>query len=258
MPKQCAGLTDTGMVRDHNEDSFLVSQTESFVVVADRMGGHQSGEVASRMAINEIESFYEETLKQESPIDLPLWPAGRRKPKSREERRLIASMVRANSVIHRAAGENPKYNGMGTTCVGAFFVEEGVMIAHVGDSRCYRLRGDELRQMTEDHSLANEYIRSKILRPEDLPSFPYKNVITRAIGLQDTVEVETNFYEHADGDIYLLCSDGLSDPVKEPQMREILMKYSNDLPRACRELIIAANTNGGPDNVTAVLAKTIY
>ena len=151
MRLQCAGLTDTGMVRDHNEDSFLVSQTESFVVVADGMGGHQSGEVASRMAINEIESFYEETLKQESPIDLPLWPAGRRKPKSREERRLIASMVRANSVIHRAAGENPKYNGMGTTCVGAFFVEEGVMIAHVGDSRCYRLRGDELRQMTEDH-----------------------------------------------------------------------------------------------------------
>ena len=174
MRLQCAGLTDTGMVRDHNEDSFLVSQTESFVVVADGMGGHQSGEVASRMAINEIESFYEETLKQESPIDLPLWPAGRRKPKSREERRLIASMVRANSVIHRAAGENPKYNGMGTTCVGAFFVEEGVMIAHVGDSRCYRLRGDELRQMTEDHSLANEYIRSKIFAPKICRVSPIK------------------------------------------------------------------------------------
>ncbi|MCL2326779.1 MAG: hypothetical protein FWC40_09850, partial [Proteobacteria bacterium] len=93
---------------------------------------------------------------------------------------------------------------------------------------------------------------------EDLPSFPYKNVITRAIGLSDTVDVETNFFEHQDGDIYLLCSDGLSDPVKAPQMAEILAKYQDDLPAACRELIIAANTNGGPDNVTVLLAKTIY
>lgn len=258
MRLQCAGLTDTGMVRDHNEDSFLVSQTESFVVVADGMGGHQSGEVASRMAINEIDAYYNETIHQDSPIELPLWPVGRRKPKSREERRLIAALTRANSVINKAAGEEAKYQGMGTTCVGAYFVEEGVFIAHIGDSRCYRLRNGELKQMTEDHSLANEYIRSKILRPEDLPSFPYKNVITRAVGLQETVEVETHFYEHQDGDIYLLCSDGLSDPVKEDQISEILTKYHDDLPAACRELIIAANTNGGPDNITALLAKTIY
>ena len=133
-----------------------------------------------------------------------------------------------------------------------------MIIAHVGDSRCYRLRKGELKQMTEDHSLANEYIRSKILKPEDLASFPYKNVITRAVGLSESVEVETNFFEHEDGDIYLLCSDGLSDPVSEAQMAEILGKYADDLPRACRELIIAANTNGGPDNVTALLAKTVY
>ena len=241
MRLKCAGLTDTGMVREHNEDSFLVSQTESFVVVADGMGGHQSGEVASSMA-----------------IELPFWPSGKPKPSSREERRVIAALVKANSVINKAAGENPKYNGMGTTCVSAYFVEEGVIIAHVGDSRCYRLRKGVLEQMTEDHSLANEYIRQGILKPEDLRSFPYKNVITRAIGLADTVEVETNFYKHEDGDIYLLCSDGLSDPVKEPQLVEILTKYSNDLPKACRELIIAANQNGGPDNVTALLAKTVY
>ena len=171
---------------------------------------------------------------------------------------MIAAITRANSEINKASLENPKYSGMGTTCVGAYFVEEGVIIAHVGDSRCYRLRDGELRQMTEDHSLANEYIRSKILKPEELASFPYKNVITRAVGLSDCVEVETNFFEHEDGDIYLLCSDGLSDPVHEDQMREILMKYADDLPRACRELIIAANTNGGPDNVTALLAKTVY
>ena len=258
MRLKCAGLTDTGMVREHNEDSFLVSQTESFVVVADGMGGHQSGEVASSMAIKEIMEYYDATLHQETPIELPFWPSGKPKPSSREERRVIAALVKANSVINKAAGENPKYNGMGTTCVSAYFVEEGVIIAHVGDSRCYRLRKGVLEQMTEDHSLANEYIRQGILKPEDLRSFPYKNVITRAIGLADTVEVETNFYKHEDGDIYLLCSDGLSDPVKEPQLVEILTKYSNDLPKACRELIIAANQNGGPDNVTALLAKTVY
>ena len=137
-------------------------------------------------------------------------------------------------------------------------MKEGVFIAHVGDSRCYRFRKGELKQMTEDHSLANEYIRSNILTPEDLSSFPYKNVITRAVGLQPTVEVETHFYEHEDGDIYILCSDGLSDPVKEPQMREIVEKYQDDLKEACKQLIIAANTNGGPDNVTALLAKVVY
>ena len=258
MRLKCAGLTDSGMVRDHNEDSFLVSQTESFVVVADGMGGHQSGEVASGMAIKEIKEYYEKTKDQTTPIEIPLWPVGRRKPQSREERRFISAIINANSVIHKASVENTKYNGMGTTCVGAYFVEEGVIVAHVGDSRCYRFRKGVLEQITEDHSLANEYIRSNILKPEDLPRFPYKNVITRAVGLAETVEVETNFYKHEDGDIYLLCSDGLSDPVKPPEMTEILTKYGDDLARACRELIIAANTNGGPDNVTALLAKTIY
>lgn len=258
MRLKCAGLTDTGMCREHNEDSFLVSQTESFVVVADGMGGHQSGEVASSMAIEEISRYYENTRSQKEPIDLPSWPVGKRKPKSREERRLIAALTRANSVIHKASNEKAQYNGMGTTCVGAFFVQEGVFVAHVGDSRCYRLRDGKLEQITVDHSLANEYIRSNILKPEDLATFPYKNVITRAVGLAESVEVETNFYPHQDGDIYLLCSDGLSDPVKEPQICELLMKYSDDLARACRELVIAANQNGGPDNVTVLLAKTVY
>ncbi|MCL2326623.1 MAG: protein phosphatase 2C domain-containing protein, partial [Proteobacteria bacterium] len=176
------------MVRDHNEDNFLVSPTESFVVVADGMGGHRSGEVASRMAIDSISEYYDKTKKQEEPIELEPWPYGRKKPRSREERRLIASMIDANTLIHKAATENKEYDGMGTTCVGAYFVEEGIIIAHIGDSRCYRFRKGEITQMTEDHSLANEYIRSKILRPEDLPSFPYKNVITRAIGLSDTVD----------------------------------------------------------------------
>ncbi len=258
MRLKCAGLTDTGMVRDHNEDNFLISPKESFVVVADGMGGHQSGEVASGMAVETILKYYEDTEGQTTPIELEPWPYGKAKPKSREERRLIAAITKANAAIHKVSCEDEKCKGMGTTCVGIYVVKEGVIIAHVGDSRCYRFRAGTFKQMTEDHSLANEYIRSNILRPEDLPSFPYKNVITRAVGLAENVEVETNFFEHQDGDIYLLCSDGLSDPVKETEMCEILSRNQDDLATACRELIIAANTNGGPDNVTALLAKVVY
>ena len=258
MRLKCAGLTDTGMVRDHNEDNFYISSSESFVVVADGMGGHLSGEVASGMAVETISEYYRETENQTDPIELEFWPYGKKKPKSREERRLIAAITKANANIHKASTEVAEYKGMGTTTVGVYVVKEGVFIAHVGDSRCYRFRKGEIKQMTEDHSLANEYIRSNILKPEDLPSFPYKNVITRAVGLAPTVEVETHFYEHEDGDIYILCSDGLSDPVKEPQMRDILDKYQDDRKEACRQLIIAANTNRGPDNVTALLAKVVY
>ncbi|MFA5625493.1 MAG: Stp1/IreP family PP2C-type Ser/Thr phosphatase [Bradymonadales bacterium] len=254
----CAGITDTGMVRDHNEDSFHISPVEAFCLVADGMGGHQSGEVASRMAINEISAFYEKTKGQEEPIDLTPWPYKRKKPASREERRLIASMVLANTVINKEASTVERYSGMGTTVVGAYFVEEGVFIGHVGDSRAYRFRDGKLEQISEDHSLANEYIRMGILRPQDLASFPYKNVITKAIGLAETVEVETKFFDHKDGDIYLLCSDGLSDPVKLPQIEQILQDHGNDLADACRQLVIAANVNGGPDNVTVLLAKTEY
>jgi len=258
MRLKCAGLTDTGMCRDHNEDNFLISPKESFVVVADGMGGHLSGEVASGMAVETILNFYEETENQTTPIELDPWPYGKKKPRSREERRLIAAITKANAAIHKASIEKAENKGMGTTCVGVYVVKEGVFIAHVGDSRCYRFRKGELKQMTVDHSLANEYIRSNILKPEDLPSFPYKNVITRAVGLAESVEVETHFYEHEDGDIYLLCSDGLCDPVKDPQMRDILERHQDDLKVCCRELIIAANTNGGPDNVTALLAKVVY
>lgn len=255
----CAGLSDTGMVRDHNEDNFHLSSTEAFIVVADGMGGHLSGEVASKMAIDEIVDYYAKTIDETAPIELPPnWPHRKRKPDSREERRLISGISNANSVVFKAAQEKDEYHGMGTTMVGAYFIEEGVFIGHVGDSRAYRFRDGKIAQISEDHSLANEYIRMGILKPSDLASFPYKNVITRAVGLQDTVEVETRFYEHKDGDIYLLCSDGLSDPVKVEQMESILSANKDDLAKACRELIIAANTNGGPDNVTVLLAKTVY
>ncbi len=257
MRLKCAGLTDVGMVRDHNEDTFYLSTEEALCVVADGMGGHQSGEVASRMAIEEIVNYYRESANTTEPIDFASWPFRRKKPESREERRLIASMTLANQSIFAAASSNESYRGMGTTLVCAFFVEEGVFVAHVGDSRAYLLRDGKLSQISEDHSLANEYIRMGILRVEDVENFPYKNVITRAVGLADTVEVETQFHVHKDGDVYLLCSDGLSDPCKNAEIEQILNKCGDDLEAACQELVRTANRNGGPDNVTVVLAKTL-
>ena len=257
MRLKCAGLTDVGMARDHNEDDFYLCPDEALCVVADGMGGHQSGEVASRMAIEEITKYYKETADPETPIELPYWPFRRKKPESREERRLIAAMTKANSAIHTAAGTSEQYRGMGTTIVGAFFFDTGLYIGHVGDSRAYRFRDGVLSQISEDHSLANEYIRMGILRAEDVENFPYKNVITRAVGLAETVEVETHLHELKDGDLYILCSDGLSDPIRDSEMQKILCEYHEDLEACCRELVTTANRNGGPDNVTVVLAKAV-
>lgn len=253
----CAGLTDVGMARDHNEDNFYLAPDEALCIVADGMGGHKSGEVASRMAIEQIVEYYRRTAESDEPIDIGHWPFRRKKPESREERRLIASMSQANGEIFKVATDNEDYRGMGTTLVSCFFVEEGVYVAHIGDSRCYRLRDGKLTQITEDHSLANEYIRMGILRPQDVENFPYKNVITRAVGLAETVEVETHFHEHRDGDIFVLCSDGLSDAVSDEDIARIIMAAEGDLEAACRELVTTANRNGGPDNCTVVLAQTL-
>lgn len=253
----CAGLTDVGMAREHNEDNFYLSQDEALCIVADGMGGHRSGEVASQMAVSEIVAYYKETSGDEEIEDFPFWPFRRKKPEHREEKRLIQAVIKANFTIHESAQENEDCRGMGTTIVGVYFLEEGLYVAHVGDSRAYRLRDGVLEQLTEDHSLANEYVRMGILKKSDIPSFPYKNVITRAIGLAETVEVETNFYEHQPGDIYVLCSDGLSDPLPDEEIKRILIESDGDLEVACRTLITEANRNGGPDNITAVLAQTL-
>jgi serine/threonine protein phosphatase PrpC len=254
----CAGLTDVGMAREHNEDSFYLSQDEALCIVADGMGGHRSGEVASRMAVEQIVAFYQETQGgKDLDEDFSIWPFRRKRPEHREEKRLLASVTRANRVINTEAKNNEDYRGMGTTIVGMYFLEEGLYTAHVGDSRAYRLRDGALEQLTEDHSLANEYVRMGILKKSDIGHFPYKNVITRAVGLAETVEVETRFYQHQPNDIYILCSDGLSDPLRDEDIARIITAANGDLEAACRELITEANRNGGPDNITAVLAQTL-
>jgi len=254
-------LTDPGLLRESNEDNFFISDTEALCLVADGMGGHRSGEVASGLAVRTVSDYYAESLlteEDEAAIRSRLlgWPFKRRKPEHSEERRLVQSVLLANKNIFEHSVENDECRGMGTTVVGAFFLESGAYLVHVGDSRCYRYRDGALTQLTLDHSLANEYIQMGILRPEEIEHFPYRNVITRACGLNDTVEPEIHFETLADGDIYLFCSDGLTDPVTDAELEALLAERNGDLDDCCRALVDAANAGGGPDNITVVLAQT--
>ena len=244
----CAGMTDVGRVREHNEDDFYLSEgEEALCIVADGMGGHRSGEVASALAIKAMVEYYRETLIDHGLDEPP--PEG-----SPEQRRLMQAVKTANLAVFSAASSNESYRNMGTTIVSGFFTERGVYLAHIGDSRCYRLRQGVFEQRTEDHSLANEYVRMGILSAEDVEYFPYKNVITRACGLTDEVDVDIHYEDLSSGDVYLFCSDGLSDMVSDDEINRI-MGGSEDLDAMCRELVERANVNGGADNITVVLAR---
>ena len=243
----CAGMTDVGRVRGHNEDDFYLSEgSEALCIVADGMGGHRSGEVASALAIKAMVEYYRETMVEE---DFDAADAV-----TPEQHRLAQAILTANRAVFSAAKVNERYQNMGTTIVSGFFTEEGVYLAHIGDSRCYRLRQGELERRTEDHSLANEYVRMGILTTEDIEFFPYKNVITRACGLSPDVEVELHYEPLKEGDIYLFCSDGLTDMVNDKKLFEI-MTDSPDLQAMCHALIEEANQSGGADNITIVLAQ---
>ena len=254
----CAGITDVGIARDHNEDAFYLSPQEALCIVADGMGGHRSGEIASNMAIERIKEYYLNTVIDETEIESfkAFRLFRRKKPENIEERRLIQGVLYANKSIFQASADNEDYRGMGTTIVAAYFLEDGAFIAHVGDSRCYRLRKGELVLLTEDHSLANEYIKMGIIDKDDLDSFPYKNVITRALGLSESVEVESHYHTLRDDDIYLFCSDGLTDCVSDKMIAEILVS-APDLATAAGDLVDEANDNGGTDNITVLLTKTV-
>ena len=230
----CAGLTDVGSAREHNEDDFYLSrEDEALCVVADGMGGHRSGEIASAMAIRAIVEYYRGSMG-DSDGEQVVEDNGTKRPI--DEFRLIRAIQEANKAVFQAASDSEMYRGMGTTIVSGFFTENGVYLAHIGDSRAYRYRDGELEQRTEDHSLANEYVRMGILQAEDVEHFPYKNVITRACGLTDDVEVDVSFGEVQAGDLYILCSDGLTDMVPDRQLVEIL-KTTEDLDELCKELV---------------------
>lgn len=247
---EVAGETNVGKKRQHNEDNFSIVEEAGLYIVADGMGGHASGEVASKMAVDSIREFFEATAKDPDRT----WPYKMDKSRGYEENRLITAIKLANLRIFEGAQKDAKQKGMGTTLVTVFAVQEGVYIAHVGDSRVYRIREGRIEQMTEDHSLLNDYIKMKRLTPEEIAAFPHKNVIVRALGMKDVVKVDTRFEQPRDGDTYVLCSDGLSGPVTDEDILAITLA-APDLKTAATQLIDKANANGGPDNVTVVLTR---
>lgn len=246
-----AGLTDVGLQRDHNEDSFAILQDHELYIVADGMGGHRAGDVASKLATEAVVDFFRATAAEDFT-----WPFHFDSRMSEEENRLLTGIKIANRQIVERASRQRECHGMGTTVVGALFSgKKGKMyIGHVGDSRAYRVRGGEIRQMTRDHSLVNDYLLAMPELTEEQKSELPKNVITRALGMQEHVNVDLQGDDALVGDCYLLCSDGLSGMIEDPEILEIVAG-AKSIEEACRKLIAVANEHGGEDNITAVIVK---
>jgi len=251
MKLQYAGATHVGMKRDHNEDNLMLMPEQNLFVVADGMGGHSSGEVASKIAVDTLRTFFEDTSKDDDVT----WPFKLDKAVSYDENRLVAGVKLANRNIYEAAQADQRYKGMGTTIVGMVWIDEKAIIGHAGDSRCYRIRNGTITQVTEDHSLLNDYRKIQALTPEEEAAFQYKNIIVRALGMKEAVNVDVNHQQPEPGDVLLLCSDGLSGEVTDPQILAIVEKHKDNLEGGVQELIKQACENGGKDNVTVILVK---
>jgi PPM family protein phosphatase len=237
-------LTDPGLVRDNNEDSVALDPDHQVAVLADGMGGYNAGEVASAMATTFVKT------------ELGRWIAeGGSEASAREVRRAMEICIdNANRSIFNAANSNPLYAGMGTTLVMGVFQGTRTLIGHVGDSRCYRLRQGSLVQLTRDHSLLQEQIDAGLISPEQAQYATHKNLVTRALGVEDTVLLEVSEYRAEEGDIYLLCSDGLTDMMTDERIAAILVT-AGTLEEKSRALVDAANDSGGRDNISVILAQ---
>jgi serine/threonine protein phosphatase PrpC len=236
--------TDPGLARENNEDSVTVDDPTRLGILADGMGGYNAGEVASGMATTFIKSELGRWLAQ----------AGRH-ANAREVRRAMEICVdNANRSIFNAANSNPQYSGMGTTLVVGVFQDGRLMLGHIGDSRCYRLRNNHLEQITKDHSLLQEQMDAGLITPEQAATSTNKNLVTRALGVEDAVLLEVNEHKVDPGDLFLMCSDGLSDMLDDDAIAQVLMG-DGSLEQKTVQLIDAANANGGRDNISVLLAQ---
>jgi len=244
--------TDPGLARENNEDSVTFDEPTRLAVLADGMGGYNAGEVASGMATTVIVTEMRQILTNAKPYEVD--------QKNNEE--IAARMVReqvlkANTSIYQAAQSQPQYAGMGTTLVVGLYYDNRMLVAHLGDSRMYMLREGKFKQVTRDHSLLQEQIDSGIITPEQAKKAAHKNLVTKALGIDPTVEPEIHEYPTKTGDIYLLCSDGLCDMVDDEDIGMTLQTLGGNLKLAAQQLVQMANDNGGRDNVSVILVRVL-
>jgi serine/threonine protein phosphatase PrpC len=243
-------LTDVGQRRDHNEDAIASDDTMGFVVLADGMGGYKAGEVASEIAVLSITAELKEAM-----LDLRPGQVDAELNMQAEARLMIDAVKNANDAIYQVSQTQPQCAGMGTTLVVGLFTNNKLLVGHIGDSRMYRYRQEQLLQITEDHSLLQEQIKSGLITAEQAKYSANKNLVTRALGIDPEVDLELNEFDVEVDDIYLLCSDGLSDLVEDEAIQNTLNMLSSDLTETAHKLVQMANDNGGKDNISVILVR---
>ena len=249
---QIVTVSDPGMVRGHNEDCAEARPDIGVVVLADGMGGYNAGEVASGMATSRIAAGLAATWTKETLKSLE------RDAAVALSRSILQQQVAAaNTAIFDVAQKDPQCAGMGTTLVGCIFYDNFVTVGHIGDSRLYRMRNDALEQVTRDHSLLQEQIDAGLITKEDSRQSHNKNLVTRALGIDPQVDAEIHTYDVLEGDIYLLCSDGLNDMIADDEIQMTLIALSANLDLTAQQLVQAANDAGGRDNVSVMLVKVM-
>jgi protein phosphatase len=250
MPLEYAGATDVGRKRDHNEDAYLILPDHNLAVVCDGMGGHEAGEVASNLAVETVGRFFE--LAKDAKAT---WPFRYDKGLDESSNRLAVSALWANQRI-REQGELDagRQRGMGTTFVGVLVVGSRATFGWVGDSRGYLWRKGELHAATSDHSLINELIKTGRLSDDEIANFQHKNIITRALGMADFIEVDLTAFDLEPGDVCVVCCDGLTGMLTDERIAEVLSE-EQDLKKACDRLVAESNANGGLDNITVALIR---
>jgi serine/threonine protein phosphatase PrpC len=244
------GLSDTGIVRRKNEDAIGYDSALGLVVLADGMGGHRGGEIASSMTVDTVIDELQQSLPKITTGEVDETSGF-----SRESICIQDAVVEANSRVYQASEANPEHKGMGTTIVVLQFYNNSFSLAHIGDSRCYRLRADKFEQITKDHSLLQELIDRGFYTPEEARKSMNKNLVTRALGIDPIVMPDIQEDIVLKNDIYLLCSDGLTDLVEDEDIYLTIKQFSANLEEAAKQLITKANQKGGKDNISVMLCR---
>ena len=248
----CVGMSDAGRVREHNEDTIGTDADIGLVVLADGMGGYKAGEVASGIAVRTVMSLLKDAVERE---DLTVRDTAT--GLSRPGILLRDAIQRANKIIYQTARTQANCEGMGTTVVAGLFFDDKLTIAHAGDSRLYRMRGKDFAQVTKDHSLLQELVARGFYTPEEAQRAASKNYVTRALGVEPTVDVDVTEVPVLKDDLFLLCSDGLSDMVEDDDIQLTISTFGANLETLAKQLVLLGNDNGGRDNISIVLVRAL-